>query len=298
MTIVRTLGLGTILAIMAATPSQAQNTESQIRTKFCPDGQAIPVEKPCPPVQKSGAKPKNAPPAASTIAPKGDAEARTTPPTAADRALARDISLIVADRETSTKFVNALFAIPPEQFFAKSPQMRSLERTHPGITALLLKRMQAWFTANVDDIFEGGIAAQTEALAQSLSSEDLQITADFLKSDAGQSFTTIAFSNLSVNQQGVSDEFGNIMRGKDLDTDAIFKVDEDAMTNALLSLPEYQQDAIFAFLLSPTGNRFLEALDEMEAARLKYVDQFMADHDDEIEALTIKVFEDYKKGVR
>ena len=247
------------------------------------------------PIEAQNNQHKNAPHAAKKV----DAPVRTTPPTAEDLALAQDIMLIVADKEMGRRLVDEMFTMTPEQFFGKSPQMRSVEKSYPGITALLLKRMQIWFNGNFDAVYSGSIDAQAKALAQLLSTEDLRITADFLNSDAGKSFTSIAFGNVALDRQAMSTEMGKVMRGNgDVNFEAMIGFDENAMIDGFQSLPEDQQEAISEFIYSPSGVRFFSALDSVEQARLQFTDQFMADHSAEIEALAAKVFDDYEKGVR
>ncbi len=247
------------------------------------------------PVSAQSSMPKNAAPSVSASAPKA---ARSTPVTAEDRALAMDIILAFSSEKKSHEMMNQFFAISPEQFMSQSPQMRSMDKKFPGIVALLLERMQVWINSKFDEIYQGGINAQVESLAKNMTTEQLRESKAFFGTDAGKAFIAISLNNVTVDEKTVSAGIGRKLQRKDISAEDLLSFDDDSFLQQFGDLPEDQVEATVTFLQSATGEQLLFAIDEAETARLDFVNNFIAANQDELEALTIKVFEDYENGAR
>jgi Uncharacterized protein conserved in bacteria (DUF2059) len=250
------------------------------------------------PLVAQSSLPKNTAPAESTPTQKLQKSDRTSPVTAEDRALALGIVNGTTSKDDARALMAQFFDITPEQFIEKSPQMLSLEKNFPGIVGLLLKRMQVWMDSKFDELFEGMFDTQVNAIAQNLTTEQLQESAEFMQSDAGKAFIAITNKNVTFSPSGVAEHMGKKGKQDSMDAKDLLDFDDAKFLRDLFDLPDEQRDAVTTFFGSPTGSQFIFALDESEKARLAYVDQFIASHTDELETLTIEVFNDYDKGVR
>jgi hypothetical protein len=256
------------------------------------------------PVSAQSSKPKNVPPVASTLAP-APATTRTTPVTAEDLAIARDIVQLYMPYDDYVADMQAFLNLDGSVFSAQSPEIQQLEAAYPGIVKLLIRRIGEWLLAEAPESYAQSLNVQADVFAQKLTREELLETRVFLQSDGGKGFLAITRDATQVDEQEIS-----AFMGKHMDSQTkrksvastrpsdLYAVDDDALFDGIESLPEAAQDEIAIYFASPTAEKFLGAMEDAERAHVQLVEGNMAKDEKKMQALVMQVFTDYEKGVR